>query len=212
MQHICKHLRDQRAKLDAEILQLESAQEARAEDAILEAVRRWRIGRLPISKVLAVRKQFADAQYVPVPASESSLAPAELPPGDIEVIVKLSKNASVGKRRALSAAGLHWHGRAGRWTGKINAVDLEGLRGAFGDRVEVRALAAAANEGGPERVDAQESDASALDADVKAIAADPATVAEPEAIEPGPIQSAATTSLRVSMHSVRGLPRVRPLG
>jgi hypothetical protein len=206
------HLLDQRAKLDAEILQLEAAQEARLEDAILEAVRRWRIARLPIGEVLAVLEQLADTQNVPVAASESALTRAGLPSGDIEVVVKLSKNASLSKRRALAAAGLHWHGRLGRWTGKINALNLESLLGTFGDRVEVRTLAAPADEGGSGRVDAQDNDASALDADVKAIAADLPTVAEPVAVEPRPIQSAATASLRVSLHALRGFPRVRPLG
>lgn len=205
------HLLDQRAKLDAEILQLEAAQEARVEDAILESVRRLRIARLPIGEVLTVLEQLADTQNIPVPTSESDLATAGPPSGDIEVVVKLSKNASLSKRRALAAAGLHWHGRLGRWAGKTNAACLESLRGAFGDRVEVRTLAAPADVG-PEPVDAQDSDASALDADVKTIAADLSTVAEPVVVEPGPIQSAATDSLQVPLHPLRGFPRVRPLG
>ena len=129
--------------------------------------------------------------------------------GDIHVVVKLSRNASVSNRRVLAAAGLHWHGRLGRWTGKTNTEALESLRSAFGERVEARALALPVEEAGPERVDAPDSNASVLDADVKAIAAD---LAETEAVEPGPNQSAATASLRVPLHSLRGFPRVRPLG
>ena len=64
----------------------------------------------------------------------------------------------------------------------------------------------------PRRVDAQDNDASALDADVKAIAANLPTVAEPVPVELRPIQSAAKASLRVPFHSLRGLPRARPLG
>ena len=196
-------------QLDAEILELEAAQEARVEDAILEAVRRWRIARLPIGEVLAVLEQLADTTNMPVPTSESALVPAGLPSGDIRVVVKLSRNASVSNRRVLAAAGLHWHGRLGRWAGKTNTEALESLRSAFGERVEVRALALPAEEAGPERVDAPDSAASALDADVKAIAA---LLAETETVEPGPNQSAATASLPASLHSLRGFPRARPLG
>jgi hypothetical protein len=203
------HLHDQRAHLDAEILKLEAAQAARVEDVILEAVRRWRIARLPIGGVLAVLEQLADTQNMPAPTSESALTPAGLPAGDIRVVVKLSRNASVSNRRVLAAAGLHWHGRLGRWTGNANTEVLESLRSAFGERVEARALALPAEEAGPERVDAPDSDASALDADVKAIAA---VLAETEAVEPGPNQSAATASLPASLYSLRGFPRARPLG
>ena len=206
------HLFDQRAQLDAEILRLEAAQEARVEAVLLETIRKLGIARLPIGEVLAILKQLAEIQNVPVPASERALAPAGLPSGDVEVVVKLSRNASVSNRRALAAAGLHWNGRAGRWIGKTSAETLEGLHRAFGGRVEERALAMPADEVGSERMDALDSDASALDADVKAIAADLATVAQPEAFEPAPAQSAATASLRVLSHSPRGFPRVRPVG
>jgi hypothetical protein len=205
-------LRDQRVQLETEISRLEAAQEARLEGAILEAVRRLRIARLPIGKVLAALEQLADNQNVPVPASESVAAPARLPSGNIEVFVKLSRNASSANRRELSAAGLHWNGRVGRWTGKINAEALEKLRRVFGERVEDRALAAPAEEVGSERVVTRDSDASALGADVEAIATRLAAVAEPDAAEPGSAQSAATASLRLPVHPLRGLPRVRLLG
>jgi hypothetical protein len=206
------HLLDQRAKLDAEILQLEAAQEARVEDAILEAVRRWRIVRLPIGEVLAVLEQLADTQNIlPVPASESALSLAGLPSGDIEVVVKLSRNASVSNRRALAAAGLHWNGRIGRWIGMTSAEILESLRRGFGERVEARAPAMPAEEGGSERVDASDSDASALGADLEAIASGSA-VAEPDAGKPGPVQSVATAIPGIPLHALRGLPRSRPSG
>jgi hypothetical protein len=203
------HLLDQRAQLDAEILQLEAAQEARVEAVLLETIRKLGIARLPIGEVLATLAQLAEIQNVPVPASVSALAPAGLPSGDVEVVVKLSRNASVSNRRALAAAGLHWHGRLGRWTGKTSGEALQSLRSAFGERVEARALAVPVEEAGPERVDASDGDASALDADVKAIVED---LAETEAVEPESNQSAATASLRVPLHSLRGFPRARPLG
>jgi hypothetical protein len=162
--------------------------------------------------VLAALEELADTQNMSVPASESALTPAGLPSGDIEVVVKLSRNASLGNRRTLAAAGLHWHGRIGKWTGKTSAGTLEGLRRAFGERVEGRALAGPAEEAGLDRVDAPDGNASALDADVKAIAADLAMMAEPEAVESQPNQSAATASLPVPLHSLRGFPRARPLG
>ncbi|MDB5577432.1 MAG: hypothetical protein JWR80_2608 [Bradyrhizobium sp.] len=207
------HLLDQRAMLNAGILQLEAAQEARIEDTILEAVRRWRIARLPIGEVLAVLEQLADTQNVPVMSAASAVAPAGLPSGDIEVVVKLSRNASVSNRRALAAAGLHWNGRVGRWIGKTSAETLESLHRGFGGRVEGTALATPAEEAGSERVDTPDCDASALGADLEAIATGEAAVAEPDSVEiPASIQAAATASLRVPVHSLRGLPRVRPTG
>jgi hypothetical protein len=126
--------------------------------------------------------------------------------------VKISRNAAPDKRRELSAAGLRWNGRIGRWIGKINQEALEKLRRAFGERVEERAPVALPEEAGRERVDAQDGDASALGADVIAIVADLATVAEPGAAQPTPAQSAATAGLPVSLHSLRRFPRVRPEG
>ena len=202
-------LRDQRAQIDVEISRLEAAQEARVEAVLLETVRKLGIARLPIGEVLGTLEQLADIQNAPVPASESSGATS----GDIEVFVKISRNAAPDKRRELSASGLHWNGRVGRWTGKINAEALEKLRRAFGERVEGRALAAPADEAGPERVDAQDSNASVLGADLEAIATGQAAVAEPDMTDmPVSIQPVATASLRVPVHSLRGLPRVRPTG
>src|ERR1700682_1707221 len=201
-------LRDQRAQMDAEISRLQAAHQPRVEGAILEAVRRWRIARWTICEVLAALEQLADIQNVPVPASESAGAAS----GDIEVFVKISRNAAPDKRRELSAAGQHWNGRVGRWTGKINAEALEKLRRVFGERVEERALAAPAEEAGAEGGDTQDSDASALGTDLKAIAADLATVAEPGAVEPGSIRPAPTASLQVPGRPLRGFPRVRPPG
>jgi hypothetical protein len=205
-------LRDQRAHLETEILRLEAVQEARVEDTILETIRRLGILRLPIGQVLAALEQLADVQNVPVPVSEGVVALAGPPPGDIEVFVKLSRNASLGNRRELSAAGLRWNGRVGRWTGKISADTLEKLRRMFGERVAGRAPAALAEEAGSERVDTQDSDARAVGADLGAVATGLAAVAEPAAAEPGSAQSAATASLQLPVHSLRGLPRVRPLG
>jgi hypothetical protein len=202
------HLHDQRAQLDAEILQLEAAQEARVEAVLLETIRKLGIARLPIGEVLTILKQLAEIQNMPVPASESAGAASD----SVEVTVKISRNAAPDKRRELSAAGLRWNGRIGRWTGKINQEALEKLRRAFGERVEERAPVALPEEAGPERVDAEDSDASALGADVSTIVAVLATVAEPKAVQPAPAQSAATASLRVPLHSLRGFPRVRPVG
>jgi hypothetical protein len=198
-------LRDQRAQIDVEISRLEVAQEARVEAVLLEAIRKLGIARLPIGEVLATLERLADIQSAPVPASES----AEATSGDIEVFVRISRNAAPDKRCELSASGLHWNGRVGRWTGKINAESLEKLRRTFGERVEGTALAAPAEEAGPERVDAQDSNSSVLCADLDASATGQAAVAEPDKTEmPGSIQSAATASLRVPVHSLRGLPRV----
>jgi len=205
-------LRDQRIQLETEILRLEAAQEARVEDTILEAVRRLRIARLPISEVLAALEQLADIQKGRVPASASVAAPFGLASGDIEVFVKLSRNAALAKRRELSQAGLHWNGRVGRWIGKIDAEALGKLRRVFGERVEERALAAPAEEARSEHADTQDSDASALGADVKAIAAGLATGVAPDEAKPGSIQSATTASLRVPLYSLRGFPRGGPSG
>jgi hypothetical protein len=201
------HLLDQRARLDAEILQLEATQEARVEAVLLETIRKLGIARLPIGEVLATLDEVAKIQNVPVPASES-VGPAS---GNVEVFVKISRNAAPDKRRELSAAGLRWNGRVGRWIGKINPEAREKLSRLFGERVEERLPVAPAGEAGLEDADTQDSDASALGADEKAIAADLATAVTPDAAEPE-LQSVATASLQVSLHPLRGFPRVRPSG
>jgi hypothetical protein len=75
----------------------------------------------------------------------------------------------------------------------------------FGERVEERWPVAPAGETGLEDVDTQDSDASAMGADEKAVAADLATVVTPDAAEPE-LQSAATASLQVWLYPPARFP------
>jgi hypothetical protein len=106
---------------------------------------------------------------------------------DIEVFVKIGRNASSSNRQALETAGLHWHGRQAGWVGVVTAAQLAELRRTFGGRVEE-----------PEQVGAGENPALPVEDAPEAVSVDAEAVAAAAGEEQGRVDRAVSEEQSVS--------------
>jgi hypothetical protein len=120
-------LRNDQARIDAEIKTLTVANKAAVMTLVGNAVERLDFSSVAVDDLLSLITKMAET----VGDRNASVAP-----GTIQAVVRLSRNASVSNREALDAAGLRWNGRRERWIGLVSVAQLTELRQVFGKRVE----------------------------------------------------------------------------
>ncbi|AMA56888.1 hypothetical protein [Bradyrhizobium sp. CCGE-LA001] len=177
---VLARMREQRARLEAEIASLEQRHEADVQQFVMNAVKRLNLTQVPAATLLAGLEQLAradrpafDRGAVSADADSSSDPRQEL----VEVFVRLSRNASAVNRQILAREGLHWNGRAAGWNGRVTREALQRLREAFPGRVISPELDSSADHKEDEAAPAVEADAPPITSpDVP-----PASV-EPEAV------------------------------
>lgn len=133
-------LREERALLDAKIMQLEERRQADVLQLIVDTATRFNLAQLPAASIVAGLELLAQSACVdhPVPdpgrtnANSSNDAKEEL----VQVIVRLTCNTSAVNRAMLENAGVRWNGRAPGWTGRVTREALQRLHEAFPERVE----------------------------------------------------------------------------
>jgi hypothetical protein len=152
-------LRNDQVRIGAEIEGLISANKANVMALVGDAVGRLDFGQLKIEDLLSsISKLVGGAEH-----TDSMAEPVE----GIRVVVRLSRNASAANRKALKVAGLRWNGRVPGWTGYVTSAQLDELGRLFGERVENRDQASAAQDTSTP----VETAAGPLSADVEAVAA-----------------------------------------
>lgn len=166
---VLARMREQRARLEAEIASLEQRHEADVEQFVMDAVKRLNLTQVPAAALLAGLEQLArvdrpafDPGAVSADADTSGGPRQEL----VEVFVRLSRNASAVNREILAREGLHWNGRSGVWSGRMTPEALQRLRDAFPGRVVGPELESSADQPEDKAGSAVEADAPPTTSDV----------------------------------------------
>ncbi|SFJ29113.1 hypothetical protein [Bradyrhizobium sp. cf659] len=139
---VLARMREDRARLDAEIASLEQRHEADVQQFVIEAVKRLNLTQVPAASLLAGLEQLAQGAGVDRPVFDPGGVSADAGPSNdprqelVEVFVRLSRNASAANRDILTREGCHWNGRSAGWSGRVTAEALQRLRAAFPGRVE----------------------------------------------------------------------------
>jgi hypothetical protein len=139
-------LREEHARIGEEISNLQAAQHAQAAKLVTDVLGTLDLTGVPIDSLLsAIVKVGGVAPEAP------SMPPSAAVPA-VNVLVRISRNASPANRALLEEAGLHWNGRDGVWLGNVTHDELDRLRAAFGERVEQPESGGAVEESGTEEI------------------------------------------------------------
>jgi hypothetical protein len=194
-------LSEDHARIGQEISHLIRQNKARITELVGATVERLDLSGLPVHVLLSSLSKLGEGLVIDRDLS-TGLPEAQ---ANIQVFVKFGRNASASNRQLLLAAGLHWHGRHGGWSGCVTRERLAHLRRVFGRRVEK-----------PEEV-STEGDARASPENAPgAVSADLEAIAAPAEGEQGQVEAAAPGDKSVSTATTRlrstfGFPSRRPI-
>jgi hypothetical protein len=155
-------LREEHARTGQELSYWVGMHKNKVMELVGATVERVDLSQVPIHNLLSSLSRLGEDAY---DRSNATLAEE----ADIEVFVKIGRNASSSNRQALEMAGLHWHGRQAGWVGVVSTAQLVELRRTFGGRVEKPEQVGAEEDAGVRQEDAPD----AVAVDVEAIAVPP---------------------------------------
>jgi hypothetical protein len=192
-------LREEYARTGQELSYWVGMHKSKVVELVGATVERLDLSHVPIQNLLSSLTQLGDDAVRN--GANATLAEE----ADIEVFVKIGRNASSSNRRALETAGLHWHGRQAGWLGVVTTAQLAELRRTFGGRLEK-----------PEQVGAEEDPGVSQEDPPEAVSVDVEAIATPAGEERGQVGTAASEEQSVSaeMTTLRsssfGFPLRRP--
>jgi len=195
-------LRDEHARICVRIAELETTRRTGIAAFASEIVSGLDLSRVSVSQLMDRLATLNDVRHADddSAATEGDVNHAR---GDVNVFVRISRNASVEKRALLDAHGLRWNGRTGGWSGSVSATQLAKLHLVFKSKVTARPMPGA-----------DEPSAISQESAVSPVCAGDTGQHEPDAtqtmrdradqVEQSPVRPVMTTTL------FRGLPVRRP--